>query len=244
MARGVVVNSTNKFTIAAPPSPAEGKVLSDDGSWVEAGGEVGAHTHPTSDVTGLDDALAAHDSDIAGKADAAHAHAIDDVTGLQTALDGKSDSDHTHEGGGSGLTAAGGPVVLHHPHMAASAVATNLALNAFNAVSDPNFRQMCDLRGFTKVRIQGRIGGALVAATKIRIQYHLGGNPAVVTGDAGWTTLADSAGSHTVNVMFYSAEIAVPAGAQVNDVLIRCGLFSGNGTADPTITTCIMNFYA
>jgi hypothetical protein len=144
--------------------------------------------------------------------------------------------------GGSSVGGAG-PVVLHHPHMAASAIATNLALNTFNAVSDPSFRQMMDLRGYTKVRIQGRIGGTLVAATKIRIQYHTGGNPAVLTGDAGWTTLADTAGSHTVNVMFYSAEIAVPAGAQVNDVQIRCGLFSGDGAADPTVTCCICNFY-
>lgn len=139
--------------------------------------------------------------------------------------------------------ASGGSRVLHHPLMAASAAATNLAASTFSAVSDPSLRQMTDLRGLTKVRIQGRIGGSLVAATRLRVQYHTGGNPAVATGDAGWTTLAESAGSHTLSTMFYSAEIAVPAGAQVNDVLIRVGLFGGDGVADPTITCCILNFY-
>lgn len=130
------------------------------------------------------------------------------------------------------------------PNDAASAAATNLAANTFSAVGDPSYRRMVDLRGKTKVRIMGRIGGALVAATKIRIQYHTGGNPAVASGDAGWTTLADTAGSHTLNALFYTAEIAVPAGAQINDCQIRCGIFSGDGAADPTITACTLNFYS
>ena len=41
-----------------------------------------AHGHVTSDVSGLDAALAA-------KAPTGHGHAISDVSGLQTALDGK-----------------------------------------------------------------------------------------------------------------------------------------------------------
>lgn len=140
-------------------------------------------------------------------------------------------------------TQFGNSILLLAPNGAASAVATNLAANAFNAVSDPNYRQMHDLRGMTKIRIQGRIGGALVAATKLRVQYHVGGNPAVATGDAGWTTLADSAGGHTVNTMFYSAEIAIPAGARINNCLLRVGVFSGDGVADPTITCAILNVY-
>ena len=159
-------------------------------------------------------------------------------TGAQQAAAG----DHTHAGGG-GASSVGGPVVLHHPFMAASAAATNLAANTWKDVSDPSFRQMCDLRGLTKVRIHGRIGGSLVAATKIRIQYHTGGDPAVSTSDGGWTELVTTAGSHSVNTMFYSAEIAVPAGAQVNNVLIRCGLFGGDGAKDPTVTCCVLNFY-
>jgi hypothetical protein len=139
--------------------------------------------------------------------------------------------------------ASGGHRSLHPPFLAASAAATNLAASTFSAVSDPNYRVMTDLRGLTKIRIQGRIGGSLVAATKLRVQYHTGGDPAIGTGDGGWTTLADSAGSHTLNVMFYSAEISVPAGAQINNVLIRVGLFGGDGAADPTITTCVLNFY-
>ena len=41
-----------------------------------------AHTHPTSDVTGLDTALS-------GKAATVHTHITSDVTGLDTALSGK-----------------------------------------------------------------------------------------------------------------------------------------------------------
>lgn len=146
--------------------------------------------------------------------------------------------------GSSGANgASGGSRVLLHPGMAASAAATNLAANTWNAVSDPSYRQMTDLRGLSKVRIQGRIGGSLTPATKLRVQYHVGGNPAVASADAGWTTLAESAGAHTLNTMFYSAEISVPAGAQVNDVLIRVGLFGGDGVADPTITCAVLNFY-
>jgi hypothetical protein len=127
---------------------------------------------------------------------------------------------------------------------AASAAATNLALDTWNAVSDPNFRAMMDLSDCTKVRMMGRIGGTLAAATKIRIQYHTGGDPAVATGDAGWTELLTSAGSHTVSVAFYTDEISVPVGAQINNCLIRAGLYSGNGTADPTLTGVLLNFYS
>jgi len=134
-------------------------------------------------------------------------------------------------------------VALHPPYQTASAVATNLAATTFSAVSDPNYRWMGNLLRLTKVRIQGRIGGSLVAATKLRIQYHTGVDPAVATGDGGWTELATTAGSHTVNVMFYSAEIAVPSGARINNCLIRVGLYDGDGAADPTITTCILNLY-
>jgi hypothetical protein len=49
------------------------------------------HTHPISDVTGLQSAL--DGKQVAGSyASANHAHAISDVTGLQTALDGKQAS--------------------------------------------------------------------------------------------------------------------------------------------------------
>jgi hypothetical protein len=206
-----------------------------------------AHTHPQSEVTNLV-------TDLAGKAPTAHQHNASDINAgtLGTARLGsgtanattflRGDQTWAAPPAGSG-TIYGVQVVLHHPHMAASAAATNLAANTFNAVSDPAFRQFVDLRGMTKIRIQGRFGGAVVAATRLRIQYHTGGNPAVVTGDAGWTTLAESAGSHTVNVLFYSAEIAIPAGAQINDCLIRCGIFGGDSAADPTLSCCILNCY-
>jgi hypothetical protein len=138
----------------------------------------------------------------------------------------------------------GKTIVLLAPNGAASAAATNLAANTFSAVSDPAFRQIHDLRGMTKARIHGRLGGAVVAATRLRFQYHLGGDPAIASGDAGWITLVESAGSHAVNVMFYSAEINIPVGAQMNDVLLRVGIFGGNGTADPTITCASLSVYA
>ena len=126
---------------------------------------------------------------------------------------------------------------------AASAVATNNAVGNFAAVTDPNFRAVVDLRGCTKFRMQGRIGGAIVNAIKIRVQYHTSGNPNIASADAGWATLGDSAGTHGLNVPFYSAEIAVPAPAQIEAVVIRAGIFSGDGAADPTMTCCILNFY-
>ena len=54
-----------------------------------AGKASSVHTHQTSDVTGLDDALA-------GKAAATHSHAISEITDLQTTLDGKAASTHSH----------------------------------------------------------------------------------------------------------------------------------------------------
>ena len=127
---------------------------------------------------------------------------------------------------------------------AASAVATNLAAATFSAVTDPNYRAVVDLRGYTKVRFQGRIGGSVVNANKIRVQYHTSGNPNIASADAGWTTLATSAGTHGLNVPFYTSELAVPAGAQIETAVIRAGLYDGDGAADPTMTACILNFYA
>lgn len=129
------------------------------------------------------------------------------------------------------------------PLTSASAAAANLAVGIVNAVSDPNLRQFVDLRGLTKCRIHGRIGGSITSANKIRLQFHTGGNVLVASGDAGWTTLADSAGTHALNTMFFSATLAVPPAAQVETCLVRPVLFDGNGVADPTISCCILDFY-
>lgn len=134
-------------------------------------------------------------------------------------------------------------ITLHPPYLAASTPATNLAATTFSAIDDPNYRWMGDLRNLTKLRIMGRIGGSLVAATKLRVQYHTGGDPSVATGDGGWTTLATTAGSHTLNTLFYSAELTIPGGAQINNALIRVGLYDGDGAADPTISACLLNVY-
>lgn len=140
-----------------------------------------------------------------------------------------------------GPAAVAQQITLHHPAMSASAVATNLGATSFNAVSDPNFRQMVDARNLTTVRLTGRIGGSLVAATKIRVQYHLGGNIAIATGDAGWVTFLDSNGSHTLNTLFSSANVSIPSAARVANLIVRVGLFSGDGAADPTITCAVLS---
>jgi hypothetical protein len=43
--------------------------------------------------------------------------------------------------------------------------------------------------------------------------------------------------------MFYTAEAAIPAAAQINDVLVRACIFSGDGTQDPTLTQAQINVY-
>lgn len=48
-----------------------------------------SHTHTTSQVTGLDSALA-------GKANSSHSHSISDVTNLQSTLNNKANANHTH----------------------------------------------------------------------------------------------------------------------------------------------------
>jgi len=145
-----------------------------------------------------------------------------------------------------GPTGPAGPtnIVLLSPNGNASVAATNLATLTFNAVSDPNFRNIINLLLMTKVRILGRLGGSIVAANKIRIQYHTSSDPAISSADGGWTTLATTAGSHTLNTLFYTAELTVPAGARINPVQIRAGLYDGDGAADPTMTACSLVFYA
>lgn len=135
-------------------------------------------------------------------------------------------------------------IVLLHSLMTASAIATNLALNAVSAVSDPNLRRFVDLRGLTKCRIQGRLGGTINVATRIRLQFHIGQNIGIASNDAGWATLADTAGSHTANVMFRSAEFTIPVEARIQDCIVRAVIFSGDGAADPTISCCVVSFYA
>lgn len=168
------------------------------------------------------------------------------ATGPQGAAGAQGPQGSAGSQGPTGPSGAAGlalPVNILLPAMSASAIATNLALNTFLAVSDMNLRQMVDLRNLAKCKLVGRIGGSLVAATKIRIQFHPTGGIAVSSGDAGWATLGDSAGSHTLNTLFDSAEIAVPVAAQVQNCCVRVGLFSGDGVADPTITCAMLRFY-
>lgn len=204
------------------------------------------------------------------KAAVGHGHQQSEVAGLETALSAKLEAPaltplqtRAEKGAANGyagldsggkvpanqLPPAGGgtlfglQIILQHPRWPASTAATNLALNAWNPVNDLDFRQVVDLRGMTKLRLHGKIGGTLVAATKIRVRYHLGGNITVATADAGWLVLCDSAGGHAANTHFFSAELAIPAGAQVSPVVLQPGLFSGDGVADPTLLGCVLLCY-
>lgn len=150
--------------------------------------------------------------------------------GTDTTLVRPSNWNDGHDGlGPTAITLVGG--------LDATVAATNLAAGAFNAVSDPSLRAKADLRGVDTIKVLARIGGSLVAATKIRFQYHTNADPNIATGDAGWTTLGTSAGSHTLGALF-EFSITVPAGAKIADCTIRVGLFDGDGVADPTITMC------
>lgn len=76
--------STINFTGTNVTATAVGGVVT-----IDVSGSPSAHTHPISDITGLQAALD-------GKASVSHTHVIANVTGLQTALDGKSNVGHTH----------------------------------------------------------------------------------------------------------------------------------------------------
>lgn len=158
--------------------------------------------------------------------------------------------------GATGATGAQGPqgipgsgttkklVTLQSLRDSASAAATNNGATAFTAVSDPNFRILCGLEDLNYVYMQGRFGGSVVAATKLRVQYNITNDMNISTSDAGWTTLIESAGSHTVSQSFMTAVGNIPAGAKHPNCLLRCGVYGGDGIADPTITLCILNFYS
>jgi hypothetical protein len=188
--------------------------------------------------------------------------ATGDATAIQFVLDGKTgatdpasgtngamyynstnDKFRCYEGAAWGDCITGGGSATLVSGLETSATATNLAATTLNCVSDPSLRTTLNWSNAKKLRWQGRIGNALAAATKVRLQYHTGGNIAIATGDAGWTTLDTSAGSHTVNTYFYTSEVAIPSAAQINGIIVRACLFDGNGTADPTITGIVLNAY-
>lgn len=90
---------------------------------VLGGGVGGPHTHPISDIDGLQIAL---DS----KADDVHTHVISDTTGLQAALDAKAAASHSHaQSDVTGLPAAlTGKSDVGHTHTAAEVASGVLAI--------------------------------------------------------------------------------------------------------------------
>ena len=110
---------TNAFTVTLNGGLEEGETVTFDGSSEQTidisldtiGAASASHTHATSEVDGLDNALAGKassvhthqtsevtglDDALAGKAAATHSHAISEITDLQTTLDGKAASTHSH----------------------------------------------------------------------------------------------------------------------------------------------------
>ena len=90
-----------------------------------------AHTHPISEVTGLQTALDGKQP-TGAYASTVHSHAISDVSGLQTALDNKSAVGHGHSiGDVSGLqTALNGKAASVHGHVVGDVSGLQTALDS------------------------------------------------------------------------------------------------------------------
>ena len=148
-----------------------------------------------------------------------HTHPIGDVTGLQAALDGKSDTGHTHPP--SGAT----------PQFMIQVVANAITYtNAAAAGTEPAGQQsrvQADLRG--AVNVVGQCLFSVIphaASGKLHFQYS-------TDGGSNWNTLLDmGTGGYSANVLKISAATAVPAGAKVINALIRV-IVHGDGVVDP-----------
>lgn len=123
-----------------------------------------------------------------------------------------------------------------------STAATDLAAGVFNAVGDQNYRNMADVRNYTSVQLWARLAGTVATATKVRVQYHTGGSPAISGADGGWTDLITSAGSHTTGVTFVTSAITLPVGARISNLLLRPGIYDGDGVADPVLQKAVLIF--
>ena len=198
------------YTVKGNPTSGAGKVvdmtpaqlrtiITSDGWNFPAGEGGGPHTHPTSDVTGLDAALAskadatATTSALAGKAATSHSHAISDTTGLQTAIDGKAATSHTHAVSGiTGVTAA-----------------RVLGSVAGGAASELTASQVVDLIGSTR--------GSLIyrGASAWSLLGQGSAGQVLTSGGAGvdptWTTVAGGGDS----VVVLGADVASDPGANV-----------------------------
>lgn len=102
-----------------------------------------AHTHATSQVDGLDSALAGkapvtHTHTKSQITDFAHTHEISEVTDLQDALDGKANASHTHtQGQVTGLGAAlAGKAPIIHTHEIGDVDGLEAALSGKQPVGD------------------------------------------------------------------------------------------------------------
>jgi hypothetical protein len=169
-----------------------------------------AHAHVKEDVT-----------------DFAHVHPIGEVTNLQTALDGKSNTDHTHQGGSA--TPQFQLIVIANP-----LTYTNAAAGGTEPAGQQS-RVQADLRG--AVNVVGQCLFSVIphaASGKLHFQYS-------TDGGSNWNTLLDMAtGGYSANVLKVSAATAVPAGAKVVNALIRV-IVHGDGVVDPVCQkACLM----
>lgn len=144
-----------------------------------------AHSHPISDVSGLQAALD-------GKAAATHTHGIAGVTGLQTALDGKADTTHGHA-----IAEVTGLQSVLDGKAAASAIPTteflqDLVAAMFQAGTHSNASIAYDDAAgtlnitatsggtggatLTKEEVEDFVGGLVVQGTGINVTYDDAGN--------------------------------------------------------------------
>lgn len=199
------------------------EILDDRVTALEAGGgEVPDHTHPISDVEGLQAALDSKagvvhthaQTDVVGlsealesKSDVGHGHAIADVTGLQAALDSKSNVSHNHDG-------------VYEP---AGAVATHVA------ASDPHPQYLTQTEGDARYQLLG--GSSGITWTTVNANTAMTNDSAyVVTGARDMTLPASVATGKWFIVHAYDAVVRVVSNGNVingvgsgNDLTLEAG---------------------
>ncbi|MBY0263617.1 MAG: hypothetical protein K2Q20_14825 [Phycisphaerales bacterium] len=120
-----------------------------------------SHTHATSEITGLDTALA-------GKAASSHTHATSEITGLDTALAGKAASSHTHTTSqvtGPSLAASRLLIGVAETNVGAdSSAGTNSALFRYSTSASDSGWVCCTTNGTTQTT-SSAVGPAVATNT-------------------------------------------------------------------------------
>jgi hypothetical protein len=145
----------------------ESKIQHDDARLTDARTPT-THSHATSEVTGLDTALA-------GKAASSHTHAQSDITGLSTALAGKAATSHTHATSEvTGLdTALAGKAAAAHTHATSEVTGLDTALAGKAATSHTHADATTSASGFMPAASVTKLNGIATGATANSTDAHL-----------------------------------------------------------------------